>query len=199
MSKFRYLKRRVKRNIQALLMSLAFGIAVVYIIDSPIFDPFQKMIDNIWFSFSNFFIILSLMIGFLLIIRFVFYVRHKIRLRKSKIHDIDSMSGADFEEFMYGFFKRKGLKVRKTKHTGDFGADLIIEQDEQVYVIQLKRYRSKIGVDAIQQVYASKNVYKATRAMVITNSLFTDAAKKLAKENEVELWDRYRLIKELAS
>jgi Predicted endonuclease distantly related to archaeal Holliday junction resolvase and Mrr-like restriction enzymes len=57
-------------------------------------------------------------------------------------------------------------------------------------VVQAKRWKSIVGVEAIQQVVASMRYYKATEAMVVTNSYYSDNAKKLARVNNVILWDR---------
>jgi restriction system protein len=64
-------------------------------------------------------------------------------------------------------------------------------------VVQAKRWTKRVGVKAVQEAVAAKAMYRCTRAMVVTNSFFTDPAKRLAHENGVELWDRDRLIEAL--
>lgn len=44
---------------------------------------------------------------------------------------------------------------------------------------------------------ASKGYYNCDKAMVVTNSFFTNQAKTLASRNKVELWDRKLLVKHL--
>jgi len=64
-----------------------------------------------------------------------------------------------------------------------------------------KRYASRVGVGAIQEISSAKNYYKADRTAVVTNNYFTDSAKELAKVNNVKLIDRdalYRLINKRA-
>ncbi|MED4128507.1 restriction endonuclease [Shouchella miscanthi] len=58
-----------------------------------------------------------------------------------------------------------------------------------------KRYnfRNRVGIEAVQQVYASKAYYKAQEAWVITNSYYTLNAKNLAKACGVKLLDRVEL------
>ena len=43
----------------------------------------------------------------------------------------------------------------------------------------------------------SKNHYNCDKALVITTSYFTNPAIRLAKSNNVELWDRSKLDKEI--
>ena len=132
-------------------------------------------------------------------------IRHiKVKQRRkvlvsSGIRDIDLMKGRTFEEYLQAVFIKKGYKVELTKASKDQGADLVISQKGTRTVIQAKRYKSRVGNHAIQEIVASKPFYHADRAMVVTNSFFTKSAKELAKANQVELWDRNKLISELVS
>ena len=44
---------------------------------------------------------------------------------------------------------------------------------------------------------AARDYYRRSKAMVVTNSKFSQQAEKLARKNGVELWGRDKLIKEL--
>lgn len=81
-----------------------------------------------------------------------------------------------------------------TRSAGDYGADLVIEKDGVRTVVQAKCYSKNVGIDAVQQVQASKAHYKAAQAWVVTNRGFTEAAKTLAHSNGVNLVDRELLI-----
>jgi restriction system protein len=125
------------------------------------------------------------------------YRRHVIA--RSGLKDIDSMTGRDFERYLAVLFSKLGFQVHRTASHGDFGADLIASAAGERVVIQAKRHRGKVGVKAVQEAVAAKGYYSCDKAMVITNSLFTRQAEKLAERNEVRLWDRYRLAKAMAS
>lgn len=112
--------------------------------------------------------------------------------------DLDGLSGEQFEHFLYILFLELGYEVLKTAQTGDFGADLIIMKDQHKTSIQAKRYSSKVGVHAVQEVLASKKYYKANGTAVITTNFFTDNAKRLATANNVMLIDRNGLVKLIA-
>jgi len=51
----------------------------------------------------------------------------------------------------------------------------------------------------IQEAVASKGYYDCSKAMVVTNSFFTQQAIELARRNQVELWDRNKLVTVLLS
>ena len=109
------------------------------------------------------------------------------------------MPGLEFEQISAQLLRENNFdSVYVTQGSGDFGADITAHKDGHAYVIQCKKYSNKVGLKAVQEVYASKIHYKADKAVVLTNSFFTPAAEKLAEETEVELWDRTALL-ELAN
>lgn len=121
------------------------------------------------------------------------------RYAKAGIKDIDKLNGEAFEEYLAVLFKKLGYQVKRTPYQGDFGADLIIKQDNEKTVVQAKRYKRTVGVKAVQEAVASKEYYRCDKAMVVTNSYFSQQAKALAKANRVELWDRDTLVSRLLS
>jgi restriction system protein len=118
------------------------------------------------------------------------------RHSRAGITDVDKMDGFEFERFLGNLLKSKGYKVRVTQETGDFGADLVIEDCNGLRgVIQAKRYTGAVGIKAVQEIVGSKSYYKATEAFCITNSTYTKAAITLAKSNNVALLTRKELLK----
>ncbi|WP_244943916.1 restriction endonuclease [Siminovitchia fortis] len=120
---------------------------------------------------------------------------HQKKLLKSGIQQIDEMTGRQFEEYLSELLRRQGYKVRLTKSTGDFGADLVLTSTGgKVIVVQAKRYKNNVGIKAVQEVGTSMLHYNAAEAWVITNSYYTKAARTLAKSNGVHLYNRDDLI-----
>ena len=95
---------------------------------------------------------------------------------------------------VYGF-----SNVSVTKASGDYGGDILAIKDQIKYVIQCKRYESAIGVHAVQEVIASRSIYKTHVGAVITNSYYTPQAKTLAEVNNIILWDRDDLVRMINS
>jgi HJR/Mrr/RecB family endonuclease len=93
---------------------------------------------------------------------------------------INRMTWQQFELFLQWFFEQQGYKVRKTKKSGDQGADLVLEKLGIKTVIQIKKRKKTTGNDAVQQVHAARGYYQADRAIVITSSKFSAPAKELA-------------------
>jgi hypothetical protein len=108
--------------------------------------------------------------------------------------DIDKMEGVEFEKYLKKMFERMGYFVELTPHTSDMGADLILSKQGEKISVQAKNWANNVGNDAVMQVVGSLKFYKAQSGMVITSSDFTTAAKTLAHHNNVELWNREKLI-----
>lgn len=117
------------------------------------------------------------------------------RLQKSGMLEVDKMTGERFEKYLAVLFKARGYQVKSTPTTGDFGADLILSSNDSKIVVQAKRYKKNVGVKAIQEVVSAKSYYSANECWVVTNSNFTEPAKKLAASNQVKLIGRETLMK----
>jgi restriction system protein len=117
------------------------------------------------------------------------------RLSKAGMADIDKMNGKEFEQYLAVLFDKLGYQVKRTSYRGDYGADLVIQKLDEKIVVQAKRYNKKVGIKAVQEAVASKDYYRCRKAMVVTNSQYTQQAINLAQANNVELWDRKKLVK----
>lgn len=119
---------------------------------------------------------------------------HEWRIRKkyehSPISKIDKMSGEEFEIYLQAQFLSLGYHVEHIGQSGDYGADLILKKDNVTTIVQAKRYNNPVGIKAVQEVISAKEFYHGDEMMVVTNSTFTPAAKTLAAECGVKLWDR---------
>lgn len=110
------------------------------------------------------------------------------------IEYIDSLDGFEFEDYLDGLFKSYGYTCEELPYTNDYGADLIISKGGDRIVIQAKNYSGNVGNKAVQEVISAKSYYKCEVAMVITNSQFTRNAIEMAKNTDVILIDRFKLI-----
>ena len=117
-------------------------------------------------------------------------IEENIEEQESSLTDISSMSGVEFEQYCRKLLLANGFSnVQITKSSHDYGGDILAEKDQIKYVVQCKRYSSSIGIDAVQQAIGSRSMYGCHVAAVMTNSEFTDSARRLAFRNNIILWD----------
>lgn len=108
--------------------------------------------------------------------------------------ELDSIDGYEFEDLLVQIFERAGYNVTHTPYSNDMGADLVIQDGNDMIAIQAK-HMPKVGPSAIQEVVGSMRYYGASNGMVITTGVFTRAARDLADVNRVILWGRDELLK----
>lgn len=121
-------------------------------------------------------------------------IRMLKRMAKSGIRYIDKMDGFQFEVYLKALFRELGYRPEVTKRSCDYGVDVVLKGKNRI-VIQAKRYgiKNRVGIKAVQEVYAGKAYYKADEAWIVTNSLYTKQAEELAKACQVKLIDRFEL------
>lgn len=112
-------------------------------------------------------------------------------------HDVDNMTGKEFELFLGTILTARGYTVKKIFHSRDGGVDIIARKDNETYSIQAKRYKAGKKADrrAITDAVAGITYAKCTHAMAITNSYFTKAATEYAHATKCILIDRDELGK----
>ena len=116
--------------------------------------------------------------------------RQKKRYLLSDINKVDSMSGEEFELFLKAHLEKQGYRADTTKRSHDYGCDLILQKKGTWLVLQAKRSQSDIGIKAVQEILGAKNYYRADKAIVATNRLFSKPARDLAQSSSIILWDR---------
>ncbi|WP_235988882.1 restriction endonuclease [Aquibacillus kalidii] len=163
------------------------------------FDGLKMGIELLWNMLSaepKFTISLIVIIVSSLVITYVIESIKENRLRKSGMLDVDKMKGRVFEEYLRVLLKLRGYSVTLTTATGDYGADLILTtKEKKKIIVQAKRYKNKVGIKSVQEVASAKSHYNADECWVITNSFYTEPARKLAVSNHVRLIDRKELMK----
>jgi restriction system protein len=157
----------------------------------PTLEDLLDMAVQLWWLLA--------IVGAILLIRLLLFVRRQRRLARSGIREIDTMDGASFENYLATMFRRLGYRVRIVGSVrGDYGGDLLIQKNGSRTIVQAKRYRGKrVGIKAVQEAHTARTMYECADAMVVTNSTFSPQAVKTARKTGVRLWDREELVKHL--
>lgn len=202
-----------KAGLKAYLSTALFGFLIFMTY------PFPKLMflkEKMIWSYSIGFLIY---VALLAIKRSSLFQKRKIEINKS-IEQIDAMGNGDtylkgklFEEYVCEVYKALGFQAWTTGElrkmgrlpggiqsrggSGEQGVDVLaFDPVEKNYIaIQCKHYSSKVSNKAVQEITAAMPLYKAQKAVVITNQYFTQSAIELARENKVSLIDRDNLPK----
>jgi hypothetical protein len=104
------------------------------------------------------------------------------RINRLRSTNWEILQGVPFEQFLASIFVEWGYDVSTTKVSGDQGVDLVISKNGLELAIQAKGYPSTtVGNSAVQEAHTGMKYYGCHRCVVITNSTFTSAARKLAE------------------
>lgn len=91
------------------------------------------------------------------------------------------MDGHQFEVYLKALFRELGYSPTVTEQSNDFGADLVLK-GKNCIVIQAKRYgmKNKVGISAVQEIYAAQTYYKVHEGWVVTNSVIYKTGERIS-------------------
>lgn len=141
------------------------------------------------------YLLLAWLVGILISLALVVYkITRKVSRwsykRSPNMAEIDSMTGLEFERYIAKLLNSQGYGAIRLTEEYDLGVDIIAHKDSQQWGIQVKRYSGLVKADAVRQVVTALKLYQCNKAMVITNSYFSNVAKSLADSNDCVLVDR---------
>jgi HJR/Mrr/RecB family endonuclease len=136
-----------------------------------------------------------LLLGLVILARIFRKLTKRNTTRHLSYSPVDSMSGIEFERYVADLLRHQGYSQVQLTERYDLGIDIIAKKEGLVWGIQVKRYNTPVKLAAVRQAVAALQYYSCDRAMVITNSSFSAAAKDLAASNSCVLVDGQRLMR----
>lgn len=121
-------------------------------------------------------------------------IYQRIRVARSGIAGVDRMDVKTFEAFLASLFRDLGYQIEGSRVHGDFAAELVVAKDGTRIVVEGKRWSKNLGVTAVQAALGAMTDFACDAAIVVANRQFTHQAKRLAKTNGIQLWDRDALV-----
>lgn len=105
----------------------------------------------------------------------------------------NNIEGHKFEVLIEKLIRKMGFKTQRKKITADGGIDIFAVNKEPLtkgmYIIQCKKYSKPISEAIIRDLFGVMTSERANKGILITNSTFTNAAKKFARGKPIELID----------
>ncbi|MBB5234506.1 restriction endonuclease [Deinococcus budaensis] len=118
-------------------------------------------------------------------------VHDRNRKRTLALQDLRALSPRELELHVAQVISAlPGWRADATRGSSDQGADVIAVSPRGARVaIQVKHYTGNVGNAAVQEIVASKALYRCVHAAVVTSGPgYTRAAQELARANSVVLW-----------
>ena len=96
-----------------------------------------------------------------------------------------------FEDVLAEAYRRQGYHVKEMLGGGaDGGVDLLLRRDEQIVVVQCKRWKGKpVAVQVVRELYGVMIDQRASAAKIVATTSFTSDAVAFAKGKPIELVD----------
>lgn len=110
--------------------------------------------------------------------------------RSTTLKGVDAMDGLDFERYVVNLLRVNGFRNVSLTEKYDLGVDIIAEKDGIRWGVQAKRYSGLVKASAVRQAVTGLRLYGCDQAIVITNSTYTEVARRLANANDCVLVDR---------
>ncbi|MCE2508983.1 MAG: restriction endonuclease [Nitrosopumilaceae archaeon] len=109
----------------------------------------------------------------------------------------DRFDPYSFERLVARLFTSKGYRTEVTQGSGDMGVDVVASNSSETIAIQVKKWRGNVGGPDVHKTLGSMVSHRATRALVVTTSDFTNQAYDILRGGSpVDLWNGQRLANE---
>ncbi|MCF0126097.1 MAG: restriction endonuclease [Clostridia bacterium] len=178
------------------LDDIYYEIALILCDDNRLFEAFIK---NEEYKNS----IVHLIENYCEISNNVFVERKVLNKTNPDSIDISSLDGFEFEDLIKKLLQAQGYtNVMRIGGAGDRGIDLIAEDFKnpgKKAFFQCKRWIANVDSTPIQRLHSMKTVYgnDISRAICVTTSNYTNEAKIVAEQTQVELINGLDVITEL--
>jgi malate dehydrogenase (oxaloacetate-decarboxylating) len=109
---------------------------------------------------------------------------------------LERLSPKEFEDLVARLYRERGFTVSVPAGVRDMGVDLVLGSDSPT-VVQVKRYlrQNLVSVGTVRQLLGALTIAGAERAIIVSSSGFTNAARALAADAPVELLTLEDLLK----
>ncbi len=116
----------------------------------------------------------------------LFFLMVLIKRKKpgKKIRTGFVQNGQQFEAYLCEIFRRAGYRVRPTKLSHDFGADLLIESSGKLVVLQAKYCNKPIDTGAVEEAVVAGTIYGTGFVGIVTNNEIPERVKEFARQFE---------------
>lgn len=102
-----------------------------------------------------------------------------------------SLSPPEFTSFIGHLFEADGYQLVPVSGEGDFSNTILARKESELLVIRAYRQEPDIVVstEEVRKAVKAKALFNTSQSWIVTTSTFTEEARTLAEEEDIELWD----------
>lgn len=100
------------------------------------------------------------------------------------------MTPKEYESFICAKFSQDGYKTELTSYNNDYGIDVFALKGDEKLGIQVKMFghtTRKVNRQMIMELHGSKDLFKCTKAVLVTDGQIIDNAKEVADKLGIEI------------
>lgn len=117
---------------------------------------------------------------------------------------LTSGSWQAFERAVCRLLLHEGFQnVRLIGATGDRGADVLASKNGKRWLLQVKHWKNRIGVETVDRTLDAANTYRAQVPAIVSLNGFDDKAREaqralMSRGTPLQLWDKSEMVKRAA-
>ena len=100
-----------------------------------------------------------------------------------------ALSPLEFEVEVATVFGKLGIRSTPTRHSGDEGIDIHLEDHTSCAIVQCKRYKNPASPALVRELYGALTAAGADRGVLVCTGGFTSGVRKFAHGKPIELID----------
>ncbi|RFU71451.1 restriction endonuclease [Peribacillus saganii] len=218
MGRRRYSKR-TSRTISKVEWVVVIGI-ILYALSKKLLQAIHQLVLNIQYKIQSltimdWLLILAIIVMLILIINVLSNLKNtKLKkeqeeikerraaetrmrvLKDSEYQKLISMRPYDFEKYVADLFTLMGYEAELTPYSGDGGKDIILKKDNEISLVECKRYNenNKVSRPEIQKFHSAIVDMNAVEGFFVTTGYFTQPAMNYSINKPIKLINLPRLI-----
>lgn len=127
-------------------------------------------------------------------------LRDRARSRKRlvstrRVEDLRALSPEAFEDLVFAAYRAQGYSGSLTQRGADGGADLLLKRDGQRFIVQCKRWRTRVvrpdAIRSLKGVMAGEGV---ARGIFVSSGRYTAEARRVAASYGIHTVDGMELL-----
>ncbi|WP_052087724.1 restriction endonuclease [Paenibacillus wynnii] len=116
-------------------------------------------------------------------------------LHQRNLRALQEMDPFEFEQYVASVFRYAGFDCEVTKRTGDGGKDIILRRENELRLVECKRYTTtKVGRPDIQKFHSAIMECSAQEGFFITTGEFSKQALECASDKPIQTFNGERLM-----